>query len=140
MVSGRHPKKVNEHFFDEESKGMYYVLGILFPCYIPIPNSNNGIIIRSSSKDLIQIVKDKMESEHDIISDPRGISSYSIQMTSVPYLRSKLEEMDLVEDKSKRRFPDYIGRHYIRHFARGFSDAQSNVRIEDNRLVYVYIL
>lgn len=123
-------KYVNENFFEgkgktpNELKAMGYVKGLFIASYIPQPN--NGILFRSSHKDLVEIVKEQLESEHDIISDPRGKSSHWVEFKNKPDLYHKLGEMGLNAPKSERTFPD-VEEQYLDHFVRGFFDAQAIV-------------
>ena len=81
----------------------------------------------------MKIVKDELESEHVTISDSRTDLSHWIEIRSVPYLRSRLEQMGLVEDKKDRSFPAAIQKQYLDHFIRGFFDAKAYV--DENRVV-----
>jgi len=135
-----HSKPINEHYFDlegrteDELKRRYYVLGAFYANYAPA--GYNGIRFSSSSGDLVQIVSDELESQHRIgFNEP---SSYWIEIHGVPYLRSKLEELGLADDKSKRKFPGYIPDPYLDHFIRGFFDAQMIPRT--NRYTNLVIL
>lgn len=126
---GRTPKKINRHFFDKGSEAMYYVLGALYSSYNP--THKNGIEIRSSSRDLVQIIKDCLESEHSITSDPRDKNSHCLAIYNSPYLHFKLEEMGLVKDKYGRKFPKYVPKKHLNHFIRGFFDAEAKVKDTD---------
>jgi len=118
--------KLNENYFNEESKSMYYILGTFYASYIPT-TLKTGIIFQSSHKDLVQIVKEELESEHKIISysdSERDRGSYFLRIYGVPKLKAKLEETGLDSDKEKREFPKKIDEEYISHFVRGFLDAK----------------
>lgn len=120
-------KKINEHFFDKESKATYYVLGAFYANYTS--KGVCGIKFSSAHKDLVEIIKEQLESEHAIISDPRKTSSHRFEVYNVPYLHPKLEKLGLDAPKSERKFPKYIGKEYISHFVRGFFDAKAYVYI-----------
>ena len=129
---GRHPNYVNEQYFDSQSRAMYYVLGAFYAKASPRPE--NGITFQCSSRDLVQIVKEQLDSKHKIISDPRGKPSHWLRMRSVPYMRSRLDELGFLKHKSERRVPKNIPKKYVSHFARGFIDAKAQVRVtEDGR-------
>lgn len=127
-------KKINQYFFDEESKRRDYVYGSSFGCYLP--QAPKRILFRSRYKDLVEIIKREMESEHTIISHPKK-GSYWIEVSSVPYLYSKLEELDLNAPKSERKFPEKI--KYMSHFVRGFLDAKDLIYTVKGKYTYIYI-
>src|SRR3989344_3187461 len=102
---GRWPKRVNKHFFDRESKEMYYVLGAFYRKHIE--DGEKGLIFRSRHRDLVNIVKSKLKSKHAIISHTTK-SSHFIQMKSVPYLVPEV---------------------YLDHYIRGLFDAQANISL-----------
>ena len=126
-------KYVNENFFDKESKKMYYVLGFAYASYIHNKYHKDSLIFRSSSKKLIDIVRDNLESDYDVVLDNRGKSSYFFGFTS-NHMLSRLEETGLVKDKAKRLFPNYISERFLDHFIRGFFDAQGYIYITPSRL------
>lgn len=130
MTRGKPQKKINENFFDKESKAMRYVSGLAYPCYLPQPNY--GIIFRSRHKDLVRIIKNQLESGHAIISDTRNNkSSHRLEITNRPYLHSRLQEMGLNVPKKERKFPENINGDYI--FVRGFLDGKVGIWIYKNR-------
>jgi AraC-like DNA-binding protein len=129
MPKGMPPKPVNQQFFDEESRKMYYVLGAFYSSCI-MPKRQTIIVFRNSNKDLVEIIRDEIESEHTIVSDPReNKSSHWFEMGSASHLHSRLKELGLNKPKRKRRFPRDIDEYYISHFVRGFLDAQGSVKI-----------
>src|SRR3989338_1536902 len=123
---GRWPKRVNKHFFDKESKEMYYVLGAFYRKHIE--DGEKGLIFRSRHRDLVNIVKSKLKSKHAIISHTTK-SSHFIQMKSVPYLRSKLEALGVKGDMEDREFPNFVPEVYLDHYIRGLFDAQANISL-----------
>ncbi len=122
----RLPKSVNAEYFNEDSKNVFYVLGISYACYSP--NSENGVVFRSRHRRLIEIVKDELSSGHAIVDDPRNKNSHWIEIHNNSHLRESLEQRGLVKDKSKRRFPN-ISERFIDHFIRGCIDANAIIRI-----------
>lgn len=132
-----HPYYVNEHYFDNPSRAMYYVLGLSYPKLKPA--QENGITFRCSSKNLVQIVEEQLESDHAIMSDPRGKNSHWIEMQSVPYMRNKLDELGFLKHKSKRRVPKDMPKKYARPFVRGFVDAKAKVYVIDGERTNVEI-
>lgn len=134
---GAHPYYVNEHYFDNPSRAMYYVLGVFYAKLSPA--QENGIRFRCPSKDLVQIVKEQLDSEHVIMSDPRGKNSHWIEMQSVSYMRNKLDELGFLKHKSKRRFPKDMPKEYASHFVRGFVDAKAKVYVIDDERTNVEV-
>ena len=126
MVKGRIAKYVNEHYFDIDSKRNSYVFGALLSCYIPHARHSNGIIIRSRKRDLVELIRNELGSQHAITSDPRDKSSYWFQLMN-QNLRSVLEKKGLGDGKKERRFPRDIEKENLYHFIRGFFDAKANV-------------
>ena len=121
---GRPRKKVNEHFFDGESKQKWYVSGAFYASYVP-SSDKPVVVFRSRHRDLVQIVRNQLGSKHAILSDPNGKSSYSMNIKGAPYLNTQLEKIGLNKPKKQRRFPEHIDEDYISHFIRGFLDAQA---------------
>lgn len=121
-------RKIDEHFFDRESKRMYYVLGLFYGGYIPQPK--NGILYRSKNKGLVEIVKRELKSEHSIVSDRRRPSHW-IEADSLPHLRSKIKKWDLDVAKSKRKLPKEIDEEYRSHFVRGLIDSRALIKVRD---------
>ncbi len=119
-------KHINEHYFDEESRAMYYVVGASYSRDVLLEPSQ-GFRFISTHKDLVEIVRRELESEHKIILDPRGKPSYRLEVDDVPHMYSRLEELGLAVPKNQRGFPENIPEEYIRHFTRGFTDAQGRV-------------
>ena len=123
---GRLPKRVNEHFFDRESKEMYYVLGAFYKKHIE--DGERGLIFKSRHRDLVNIVKNKLRSKHAINSHTTK-SSHCIQMKAVPYLRSKLESLGVKGDMEDREFPNFVPEIYLDHYIRGLFDAQAHISL-----------
>ena len=123
---GRRPKRVNEHFFDRESKGKYYVVGAFYRKHIE--DGEKGIIFKSRHRDLVSIVKSKLKSKHAINSHTTK-SSHCIQMRNVPYLRSKLEALGVKGDMEDREFPNFVPEIYLDHYIRGLFDAQARISL-----------
>jgi len=115
-------KRINQDFFNQESEKMYYVLGTFYACC----TLKKAVIFRSESKDLVKIIKDELETDHEIIKDNRGKNSYFIQARA-PILKSKLEKFGLNKDKNEREFPN-IEEKYLSHFVRGFIDGRGRIR------------
>ena len=129
MVSGRLPKNVNQNYFDlgvktdYELRRAYYTSGALFDSCTLI--GEEGIEIRNSNRDLVQLVKAELDIEHDLLAEPRPEkSSYFVQLKKVPYLRRSVMEQGIVKDKSTRKFPK-MNPKYICPFVRGFFDANA---------------
>lgn len=138
MAAGRYQKGINEHFFDNESREMHYVLGAFYAKYMPL--EKNGITFRSAHRNLVEIVKEQMKSNHAITYDTRGKSSYWFSIRGVPYLRSRLEEMGLSAKKEDRDFPEGIEKEHSSHFARGFIEAQALIGTYDEKKTEMNIL
>lgn len=126
-------KLVNEYFFDQESKEMYYLLGTAYASYAPPSYRRKMVLFRNSNKNLIEIIRNELQSDHEIIPDNRGKSSYFLSFTS-PHMRFRLEKIGLSEDKEKRLFPRNINGEYLSHFVRGFFDAQGYIDTDPSNL------
>lgn len=132
---GRKPKYVNEHYFETESKSMWYVLGAFFRYGTLFDDM--GIMFKAPSLDLVQIVKREIGSEHAIIGDNRDKSSYWIMMKSAPFLYDHLQFIGVKKDESRRRLPK-IQPIYASHFVRGFLEYKTSPRIgEGNDLIEI---
>lgn len=131
-------KYINQHFFDNESREMYYVLDNFYGGYIPYGKS--GITFRDSSRDLVQIVmKDNLKSEHTITQNRSGTNSYFITIQNLPYLRSKLDSLGLDVPKYERKFPIIKEELYISNFVRGFFDVQACIRLKNNLTIITLV-
>ena len=126
-------KLVDEYFFDHSSKKMYYILGAAYASYAPPLHYKDMVLFRDSNKELIEIIRRELTSDHEIILDNRGKRSYFFGFTS-QYIRSRLEELGLVQDKAERLFPKDIKDEYLKHFVRGFFDVQGHIYISYDRL------
>lgn len=126
MAKGKLAGYINEHYFDIDSKRNSYVFGALVSCYIPDSRFSDGIIIRSKRRELVELIKDELESKNTVISDTREKSSYWLQITN-KNLRSILEGKGLGNGKKERIFPKYIKKEYLDHFIRGFFDARATI-------------
>ncbi|MEK6932937.1 MAG: helix-turn-helix domain-containing protein [Nanoarchaeota archaeon] len=115
-------KLVNEYFFDNKSREMYYILGTSYSAYAPPLHHKDTILFRNSDEKLVKIIRNELQSDHEIIPDNRGKSSYFFNFTS-SQMRSKLNNIGLKQDKAERQFPDDIPEEYVSHFIRGFFDA-----------------
>ncbi len=135
-------KQINEEYFDKQSKRIAYTLAVFFADYIPTSYSDEGIIIRSAHKELVEIIRDEIESgdgtRHSIIKHPLR-ESYFLEIGGVPYLRARLLELGLCDDKNQREFPVYLKKQFYRPFARGFIDAKANVKLVNGRLTWIEI-
>lgn len=130
-------KYIDEHFFDKESKRRDYVLGAFYACYVPQPKG--GILFRNRNKDLVEIIKRELKSEHAIIADNRKRDSYWIEVYRVPIMYSRLGELGLNKPKEEREFPR-VNEKYISHFVRGFFDAKARIWTEYNKYKSIHIL
>ncbi len=128
-------KRINKYFFDRESPKKDYILGTFYANYIPV--GKNGILFRSPKKDLVQIVKNALNSQHTIVSDPRDKSSHWLQIDNSP-LRHQLDSLGLNVPKDKREFPQYPERMFLSHFVRGFLEARTKL-ITGKRNTYLRI-
>lgn len=114
---------VNERIFDIMTEESSYLLGAFHACCLPL--RERGLVFRSSSKKLVEFVKAALDSDHSIISDPRGKNSHFITIGKVPFLRRELFFIGVTEPKPRREFPD-IPPGYMDHFVRGFLDGINN--------------
>ena len=120
---------LNEHFFDRESKRMWYVLGISYSRYFP--ERQRPVNTWSSyDSELITIVKRELASGHALIHEERT-ETFKVRMLNA-HLQSMLFKRGCVPGKAKRKFPRNIKRRYLDHFVRGFFDAHVTV-CHDNR-------
>jgi len=122
---------LDQLYFDRESKQMHYVLGAAYGC--ASYDSWLGITFRSNKRNLIEIIKDEIKSKH-IIEDKRPKHhSYWIETDNADYMRYRLHERGVAEDKHQRKFPKNIKEEYLSHFVRGFFDAKANVSSKGGR-------
>ncbi len=119
---------VNEHFFDEESKEMLYVLGVSFSRYIPSKKDNRNSWT-SSSYDLLSIIQKCLDS-NQAIGEPNKWGGRLFQVRS-QYLQDKLGELGLSVKRSERTFPDNVKEQYLGHFIRGFFDGNVSVSTDN---------
>jgi len=126
-------KSINEHFFDRESKEMWYVLGVSYSRYI-ISRKDNRNSWTSSSHELLEIIQTQLEAEHKI-GKQDGRKERLFQVRS-QYLQYKLKERGLGVPKKEREFPKDCNEKYLDHFIRGFFDAHVSLN-EDrgNRII-----
>lgn len=130
-------KYIDEHFFDKESKRMYYVLGAFYACYVPQPKG--GILFRNRNKDLVEIIKRELKSEHAIIADNRKKDSYWIEVNRASIIYPRLGELGLNKPKEEREFLR-VNEKYMSHFVRGFLDAKAGIWIRNDRYVNIHIV
>lgn len=132
-------KYLNQLYFDDEnSKRMHYVLGAFYANLSY--DSAYGIIFRSNKRNLVELVQDELESNHSLIRDKRSNHhSYWIEIENAEYMRYRLQELGIVEDKSKRKFPSNMGKTYLSHFVRGFFDAKARVHGKNGKLPSIEI-
>ena len=128
MTQGIHPKPVKEDFFNQDSNLVWYMLGLLVDTYLPLKDSNKGVIFRSRSYDALSRIKNALECDHTIVSDNRNKNSHFFQVTSRG-LRLSLEERGLTPYKRDRRFPEGIPEEFIPDYVRGFIENE-NLRQE----------
>lgn len=115
---------VNEHFFDRESKAMWYLVGVSYSRYYPSRTDNTNTW-SSSSRRLIEIVQELLEAEHDIYG-PDAAGTYQLRFRSTP-IHEKLLELGCVPGRENRKFPEDLGPNYLAHLDRGFLDASAIV-------------
>jgi len=118
-------KAVNQEFFDEESKLMWYILGACYNCYLPY--RLNGFKFTHSSKMLVEIVRTALSSSHSIIEDNRDKESYWIRIMGVPHLYGRLGELGLNVPKSERMPLERLEDPYVPHFTRGFLESRKRM-------------
>jgi hypothetical protein len=131
---GRKPLKLNEKFFDIESRATHYVHGAFCAIY---KKQGRKFTIKSRHRELIEIIKDRMRMRHTIVSDPRGRSSHWITTAVRPYLDQCLEHMGLNRPIEQREFPAGIDEYYLSHFVRGFFDAKADVSTNKEHYTHV---
>ena len=133
-------KYVNQHYFDDiESKRKTYILGAAYA--IANIEPDNSVTFRSSKKDLVEIVREELESQHKLQRDKRkNDKSYWIEIDNPVHMRYAMEGRGIVRDKSKRKFPQDIRKEYISHFVRGFFDARAHVYNTDKGSTSIEIM
>jgi len=119
--------EVNEHFFDQESRVMWYILGISFAKCRRVKEGE--IRWQSSSKPLLEIVRSSIDSECSVKSRDYAregeddFVTYRLCISS-SNMRRALIDRDLDVPKKERIFPKDIEEQYLDHFVRGIFDAQ----------------
>ncbi|MCH8004123.1 MAG: hypothetical protein IH934_05845 [Nanoarchaeota archaeon] len=125
------PKYVNEHFFDEDSKAMWYVFGVSFSQYSSSLEQRTSSRSRwqSTDKKLIEIVKSSLDSENTItpkrykhIRTGEDFFTYWLVLNNQK-IYDDIRRRGLDVPKSERTFPESIEEQYLDHFVRGFFDA-----------------
>ena len=74
-------KPINEHFFDEESKEMWYILGVSYSRY-SISRKDNRTSWTSSSHKLLEIVQTHLEATEYKIGKREGRGEMLFQVRS----------------------------------------------------------
>lgn len=130
MVGRPRSYGVNDNFFDQESKAMWYILGITFAKGILV-NHPKKIEWQTTSKPLLEIVNSSLGSEYPIHSRDythvrEGEDDFTMYklLISSPRLYEALSVSGLDVPKKERRFPSDIEEQYLDHFVRGVFDAQ----------------
>ncbi len=143
MPRGSIPKYVDEDIFNEESKRKWYLLGLSFPTYsqhIQLGKAPRNIW-QSSSKELIEIIKSCLQSEHHISGPLRNknirpgehdFEIYRLSMSNWKIYNS-LQRAGLDVPQLERKFPPGIDEQHLPHFLRGFFDAKASVYISSQR-------
>jgi len=115
---------INEHFFDQWSADMAYVLGLLFTdgCV-----TRTGIVALSMNDlDLLEAVRSAMRSTHKIEPSKHQKNLYIFHFARENMVK-KLEALGLVPNKSLLvKFPD-VPFEYIPDFLRGVFDGDGSV-------------
>lgn len=121
-------KYVNENFFDEESKAMWYILGISFAQYTQYELKLNRW--SSANKNLVELVKSSIDSERTIsyhegslFEEGKKYGEHLLQINN-QFIYNALNDRGLSVPKLERTFPEDIEEQYLNHFVRGFFDAQ----------------
>lgn len=134
-------------FFGKKSRIRDYILGVSLSCYSPLTNSSLGLVFRSKHLKVIQMIAHHLNADSKkILSDYRirengEINSHSIAISS-EWMRDTLEDLDVVNDKRKRGFPD-VGKSSLPDVIRGFwdgrgtfySNRRTNIRITSGTLI-----
>jgi len=125
--------KVNEKFFEAESKVMMYLLGISIAQYSSeiISQKSVGNKWQSTSRTLIEKVGSLIASEHTIEShtyenireDGDDFTTHWLRIHN-KRLYDSLREKGLDVPKSERMFPPNIEEQYLDHLVRGLFDAK----------------
>ena len=118
----------NQKYFKTPSPSMYYTLGVMLCGYVP--HQDEGVLYRSHQRSLVELVRNQLDSNCEIISDPRPRrSSHWFAISHAPELRKSLEDLGVRGDKHHQHLPS-VPSQYRSHFARGVLD--------DSGRVYVY--
>jgi hypothetical protein len=122
-------RKINKDFFKKWTPEMAYILGFLFADGNITINSRgaNYFAFYSIDKDVLQFIKQSMESSHKISKrNARSGNVYRLQVGSKDMIED-LFILGLVDTKAKRmKFPD-IPNKYLNSFILGFFDGDGNV-------------
>jgi hypothetical protein len=114
-------KSVNEHFFDKESRAMWYILGLSYSRYSASDTDNRNSWYSSNFK-VLKIIKRELKSKHKI-GEPNSNGNRILQIRSQP-LQDRLVERGLGVPKNQREFPQDCDTKYLDHFIRGFFDGK----------------
>lgn len=121
---------VNDHFFrDGEPDSLLYVLGA-YHVSGRLDRKRKGVILESPRKELVEIVKKELNSEHKIWQYP-GKKSFQLEIQGAPNLYRSLVEYGLEIPRTQRPFPEYLAETDssepgLRDFVRSIVDAKAN--------------
>jgi len=124
-------KYVNEYFFEQESKAMWYVLGLSYSLYSTQLQQgwSPRNLWRSALEEKIEMVKVALESDHTKSlhkskNKLEGGKDYWIYVLAInsQSIYDALSKRGLDVPKAQRTFPTDIKEQYLDDFVRGFFD------------------
>ena len=125
-------KPVDEHFFEQESKEMWYVIGASY-CRYSASRTDNRNSWRSVNYDLLGIIQTCVD-PNQAIGTPDKFGSRLLQIKS-QHMQDRLKKKGLGVPRSERGFPADIKNRYLDYFVRGFFDAQVSVSADERTCV-----
>ena len=137
---------VNEHFFEEWTPTMAYVLGYLYADgSLEDASYLRGKYLRltSTDKELVDLVRGALNSQHTIVTtlsdSPNRKTRYFLRIGSHKIYENLLA-LGLFPNKSlTMKFPK-ISPEFLPHFVRGYFDGDGHVGIGKNRNVFKRML
>lgn len=117
-------KSIDEGVFDQETEEKWYLLGITYAkVRLKAPKH---VVFGANNKDLLEIVKRLLQSEHNIYGDNRARHNSFYLTFSSELVYDYLENRG-IGPKKRRKFPE-LDDEFASHFIRGFYDSESGIR------------
>jgi hypothetical protein len=145
----RHSHKINEHFFEEWSNDMAYIVGFVFSDgSINTSLHHNKLVFSISTKDeaVLEFIASKIQPSKSIyryskINKSGSSSEYSVLDLSSKILVDSLNKLGCFSDKTHKdmSFPTNIPKEFIASFLLGLFDGDGSCGVGDTGKKWCYI-